>query len=482
MDKILFLSDLDGTLLNSEQKTTDYTNSVINDFVRSGEKFSYATARSWNTAKKVTDGICVSLPAIVYNGAFVIDTLSGERLISNYFDESVHNVIDELIKNGIFPTVYAVINGNEKFSFISDRITKGMADFVESRKGDSRTNPVGSVAELHTGDIFYLTCIDEYEKLVPFYEKYKDTYHCVFQRDIYSNEQWLEIMPLKASKSAAAVQLKEYLGCEKLVVFGDALNDTDLFECADECYAVENAADELKKIATDVIESNNNNGVAKWLLRRIKMEDEKKSITELGNPRKPHGAAGEEMLNGMNEHHSAVTGWALGFLDLGDNDNVLDIGCGGGETLRRMSEMTKNGKLTGADYSALSVKMSKEHNKADIDSGKMQVVEASVEKLPFEDASFDKIITVESFYFWPDPQENLKEVYRVLAKGGKFLIVADINGDAELDEKDIEGVEKFGLYNPKLEEFRVLLENAGFINVVIHTKDGEKWVCAEGNK
>lgn len=212
------------------------------------------------------------------------------------------------------------------------------------------------------------------------------------------------------------------------------------------------------------------------------MSDKKVSITELGDPRKPHGEAGAEMLAGMNEHHSPVTSWALSFFDFKENDRVLDIGCGGGETLRRMSAMVKNGKLTGADYSELSVKMSKEHNKADIENGKMEIIEASVEKLPFSDDSFDKIITVESFYFWPDPQENLKEVYRVLANGGKFLIVADINGDAELDAEDIEGINKFSLYNPKLEEFSKLLENAGFKKVAVHTKDGQKWVCAEGNK
>ena len=272
MNKTLYLSDLDGTLLNSRQKTSEFTNNTINELVDEGMIFSYATARSWNTAQKVTDGISVSLPAIVYNGAFVIDTLSGERLISNYFDETVHKVIDEFIENGVYPTVYSVRNGEEKFSFISNKITKGMADFVESRRGDSRTNPVDSVAKLHLGDIFYLTCIDETEKLQPIYDKYCDKYHCVFQRDIYSNEQWLEIMPIKASKSAAAIQLKEYLGCKKLVVFGDALNDKDLFECADEAYAVANAADELKIIATSVIESNNDDGVAKWLLRRMKNE------------------------------------------------------------------------------------------------------------------------------------------------------------------------------------------------------------------
>lgn len=480
--KILYLSDLDGTLLNSDQHTSEYTNKVINEFVAARNVFSYATARSWNTAQKVTSGISVSIPAIVYNGAFVIDTVSGERLISNFFDESVHSVINDMISHEVYPTVYSILKGSEKFSFVKNMITSGMADFVESRRGDSRTNPVDSVSMLHEGEIFYLTCIDEYEKLKPLYDKYKDTYHCVFQRDIYSNEQWLEIMPLNASKSRAAVQLKEYLGCDRLIVFGDALNDKDLFECADEAYAVGNAAEELKNIATAVIESNNDDGVAKWLERNTNMSSKRVSITELGDPRKPHGEAGAEMLAGMNEHHSPVTDWALDFFDFTDSDKVLDIGCGGGETIRKISEKLKNVTVCGVDYSELSVKLSTEHNIKDVECGKVRIIKASVEKLPFEDSSFDKIITIESFYFWPDPQENLKEVYRILAKDGKFLIVADIHGDAELDEEDIEGIQKYNLYNPTLSEFRSLLENAGFTDIMIHTCEGKKWVCAEGNK
>ena len=212
------------------------------------------------------------------------------------------------------------------------------------------------------------------------------------------------------------------------------------------------------------------------------MSEQKISITELGDPRKPHGEAGAEMLAGMNEHHSPVTNWALNFFTFNEGDKVIDIGCGGGETIRKISEKLKSGKIYGVDYSELSVKLSTQHNASDVECEKVSVVEASVENLPFEDNFFDKIITVESFYFWPDPQENLKEVYRILAKGGKFLIVADINGDAALDEDDIEGVQKYQLFNPTLAEFRNLLENAGFSDIRIHTEDGKKWVCAEGNK
>ena len=212
------------------------------------------------------------------------------------------------------------------------------------------------------------------------------------------------------------------------------------------------------------------------------MENEKISITELGNPANPQGEAGIEMLKGMNEHHSAVTVWALKFLELGSEDIVLDIGCGGGETLRRMSEKIVEGKLYGIDHSEVSVMLSADHNLKDVGCGKTSIIKGSVEELPFDENTFDKIITVESFYFWPDPAENLREVRRVLKKGGRLFIVADINGDAELDEKDIEGIQKFHLYNPTIAEFRSLLEKAGFTDINIHTEPGEKWVCAEGRK
>ena len=55
------------------------------------------------------------------------------------------------------------------------------------------------------------------------------------------------------------------LGCDRLVVFGDQKNDIDMFKAADACYAVSNAVDELKALATDLIQSNNEDGVARWL-------------------------------------------------------------------------------------------------------------------------------------------------------------------------------------------------------------------------
>ena len=268
----LYVSDLDGTLLRSDETTSEYTNSVINSLVEKGMVFSYATARSLITAKKVTKGIEARIPLIVYNGAFVIDNVTEQILIANYFDASVRAVLEDLFQNGVYPIVYAYIDGKEKFSFVPRLCTKGMKAFLDSRKGDIRTNRVDMPCDLLEGNIFYITCIDVPEKLEPLYEKYKDRYHCVYQTDIYTKEQWLEIMPLEASKSNAIKQLQAMLHCEKLIVFGDGKNDIDMFQIADESYAVANAQEELKKYATEVILSNDEDGVAKWLEEKHKDE------------------------------------------------------------------------------------------------------------------------------------------------------------------------------------------------------------------
>lgn len=265
----LYVSDLDGTLLRSNETTSEYTYSVINSLVDGGMLFSYATARSLNTAKKVTKGIIAKIPLIVYNGAFVIDNITEQILISNYFDPSVVDVLDDLFSNDIYPIVYAYIDGKERFSFVPRLCTKGMKQFLDTRKGDIRTNVVEAPSDLKNGNLFYITCIDEPEKLRPLYEKYKDRYHCVYQKDIYTDEQWLEIMPQTASKSNAIKQLQAMLGCERLVVFGDGKNDIDMFQLADESYAVSNAHEDLKQYATDIILSNDEDGVAKWLLCNV---------------------------------------------------------------------------------------------------------------------------------------------------------------------------------------------------------------------
>lgn len=211
-------------------------------------------------------------------------------------------------------------------------------------------------------------------------------------------------------------------------------------------------------------------------------QKQQREITRKGNPRKPAGEEGEQMLRRMNESHMAVTDWALDFPVFGQQDQVLDIGCGGGAALKRISKRISEGHLTGVDYSKVSVRLSRETNAEDIHSGKMEILEASVEKLPFQDESFDKIITVESFYFWPDPENNLKEVLRVLKRNGSFFLIADIYQKDDLGKETLENIKQYQLFNPTKEEFKEMFEKAGFSQVEIHTKAGQDWICVEGKR
>ena len=263
--RTLYVSDLDGTLLRSDERTSDYTNSVINALTEQGMIFSYATARSYHTARKVTAGLNAKIPLIIFNGAFVIDNLTGTHLLEHYFDDAADSLLDDLTAHEIYPIVYSFLDGAEKFSFVPELATAGMQFFLDSRKGDIRRNPVGNPAALKAGSKFYITCIDTPEKLLPIYETYRNQYHCVYQTDMYSGTQWLEIMPPAATKANAVRQLRELLQCDRVVAFGDGKNDIDMFQTADESYAVENADEELKSYASAVIPSNDRDGVAHWL-------------------------------------------------------------------------------------------------------------------------------------------------------------------------------------------------------------------------
>lgn len=261
----LYLSDLDGTLLRSDQRTSAYTNETLNRLVSEGMLFSYATARSFNTARKVTSGLEAKIPLIVYNGAFIIDNATHELLACNMFsDGDAADILAALLKADVSPIVYC-LDDKERFVYNDLRINSETREYIDSRHGDSRDTPVTTDDLLTRQGTFYFTCIDAEDKLAPLYAHFREKYTCVYSKDIYSGAQWLEIMPLAATKAHAAHQLAELLGCDRIVAFGDSVNDLPLFDAADERYAVSNAAEVLKQRATAIIPSNDEDGVAHWL-------------------------------------------------------------------------------------------------------------------------------------------------------------------------------------------------------------------------
>lgn len=267
--KVLYVTDLDGTLLNRQDRISPFSVRVINELVDKGLLFTYATARSLVSASKVTEGLSTRIPVIAYNGAFIIQPSTGEILSSEGFTDDERNTVREILKkHRISPLVYSFINGIEKVSWIPRYENDGIRRYLSNRQGDRRFRAVHDQESLYQGDIFYYTCIGEKNELQPVYELLSNDrrFRCTIQQELYRPEYWCEIMPAMASKANAIRKLKEMWECCRVVSFGDAVNDIPMFEISDECYAVENAVDVLKAVATGVIGSNEDDGVAKWLL------------------------------------------------------------------------------------------------------------------------------------------------------------------------------------------------------------------------
>ena len=269
MMKTLYVTDLDGTLLNTQDKISEYSLKVINDLVEKGLLFTYATARSLVSASVVTKGLSTKIPIIAYNGAFIIDPSSGIILSSNFFDnEEKQYIIDVLEKFDIFPLVYAFIDEIEKVSWMQNKENEGIRRYLSWRQGDKRMNPLRNLDDLYKGNTFYFTCIGEKEELLPIYNllSQNEHYNCTLQQELYRKEYWCEIMPKAATKANAINKLKTIWKCDKVISFGDAINDIPMFTISNECYAVSNAVPELKALATQIIPSNDADAVANWLL------------------------------------------------------------------------------------------------------------------------------------------------------------------------------------------------------------------------
>lgn len=272
--KTLFVSDLDGTLLTAKETVSEYSLRLLNKLIdEDGVLFTYATARSLNSAAKAVWGLRQNLPVILYNGAIIMEPWNGNKLYNSHFTGTVRADIRRILHEyDVWPLVYSFLGNKERVSWLRGRETEGMKRYLSRRAGDPRLNPVDSPDELKDDEIFYYTYIDAKERTDVLHAVFeKDArFRCIYQQETYQSDYWLEIMPAGTSKGAAATVLKERLRAEKLVAFGDALNDRELFRAADEAYAVENADEELKKAATAVIGYSEEDSVSKFIRDNLK--------------------------------------------------------------------------------------------------------------------------------------------------------------------------------------------------------------------
>lgn len=193
--------------------------------------------------------------------------------------------------------------------------------------------------------------------------------------------------------------------------------------------------------------------------------------------RKPKGELGKFVVEDMNESHFELTSFGLEKIEIKEENIILDIGCGGGRTVNRLSKFATKGKVFGMDYSEDCVKWSTEYNKELIDNNKVEIIQASVEKIPFEDKKFDVITAVETIYFWPNLLESFKEVKRVLKDSGKFIIINEMYSSEAFKKKNDEyaAIGNMKILSP--EELVGILKEAGFKNSKLTTVEEKNWLC-----
>lgn len=274
--KTLYISDLDGTLLNSDASLTNETSTIINSLIEKGMNFTFATARTTVTAIKMTEKINLSLPVILMNGVCIYDISKQKYINVELISQSATVKIIDILKNhnqtGFF---YSIIE-DEIYSYYENLDKPHMRSFHEERvrKFNKPFVKVNSFTDCLNLDILYYSMADKQEILEPLYNclKQVEGIHIEYYRDIYEPDFWyMEICSDRASKYNAVQTIRKAYGFEQIIGFGDNLNDIPLFKASDMSYAVENAKSEVKNAATGVIGSNNDNGVADWLLRNFEV-------------------------------------------------------------------------------------------------------------------------------------------------------------------------------------------------------------------
>lgn len=170
---------------------------------------------------------------------------------------------------------------------------------------------------------------------------------------------------------------------------------------------------------------------------------------------KPLGAAGREVMEQMNEHHVPLWNEALARMPKAMDGSVLDVGCGGGGFLRKLSVKYPYAMLFGIDLSEDAVQMTSEVGSDLVESGSLELAVGSAESLPYEDGAFDMATAIETYFFWPDLEKGVSELSRVLSPGGVLMIASELRLGGD-DEAEV--LEKCGEYGMRLLSDEEMLE------------------------
>lgn len=273
--KKLYVSDLDGTLLNQRGNISAKTAEKLNMCINEGMAFTINTARTPSTAFPLMEAVNLKLPFVMMNGVLIYDPVQKEYQKIHYIARETAMVVLGIIKlhklqcfmytleQGNMCTYYDSVESRSLNKFRNERIMKYDMVFTE----------VDDLSICTDRGVIHF-CLRERRELLE--DLYRDLQavrgaDAVFYEDVY-NEEWmyLEIYSDQASKARSLNMIKEWGGFDYIVGFGDSANDKEMFQVCDETYAVSNATPEIQDLATGIIPSNEEDGVARFLYKAMR--------------------------------------------------------------------------------------------------------------------------------------------------------------------------------------------------------------------
>ncbi len=273
MKRTLYVSDMDGTLLNSASQVSARTETILNNVISEGGLFTVATARTPATVVRLMQGLETTLPYIVLAGAAMWDNSRRQYtnvrplspatvrcLLEIYHHHAVHPFVYRRHGN-VIEVFHRPSLSEDEQAFIAPRVHTPFKRLVTTDELPESTDETMLVYSM--GSYAALQCIaDEIRQYAP-------PCTVAFYHDIFDHSQGiLEIYAPQTSKAEAIRQLAMQCRAERVVVFGDNLNDIPMMKVADYSLAVSNAFDEVKAVADEVLPNNNDeDAVAEWILR-----------------------------------------------------------------------------------------------------------------------------------------------------------------------------------------------------------------------
>ena len=272
--KTLYISDMDGTLLQSDGRMSEFTKEKLNEFYKKGIPFSVATARSMISAMPILEGVHFGAPIVLMNGVFVYDTETKKAVKYHEIEHSaLQKILDLFYEKNLHPFMFLYSDDYKLSIKYTQFDNDGMKEFYDERVDllEGRFTQTDDLTKIensqHPVYINYYALPEFLDEIV---EKLKGIPEIDFAyyKDSYSDDWLIEIYSHTASKANGAKKVKEIVDADHITAFGDNLNDIIMLKGADTAVAVENAVPQVKEIADVIIGNNNDNSVVKYIMTK----------------------------------------------------------------------------------------------------------------------------------------------------------------------------------------------------------------------